>query len=75
MSAKSIFLMSGMDGHRYTHTHRHALDFGVWVSNSKIIQKEHAVKGLGEELDLRLSRQSIDSPLELTCVRAELTRI
>jgi hypothetical protein len=75
MSALSVFLMNGMDGHRYTHTHRYALNFGVWVSNGKIIQKEHAVKGLGEELDLRLSRQLIYSLLELTYARAELTRI
>jgi hypothetical protein len=61
MSALAMFLVSGLNGHGDTHTHRDALNLGVWVSNGKIVQKEHAVKGLGEELDLRLCRQSIDS--------------
>jgi hypothetical protein len=35
-------------------THRHALDLSVWVANVQIIEEEHAVKGLSEELYLRL---------------------
>jgi hypothetical protein len=42
-------------------TNRNAFDFGVWVSNCEVVEKEHAVEGFGQELDLRLSRQLISS--------------
>jgi hypothetical protein len=42
-------------------TNRNALDFGVWISNGEVVEKEHAVKGFGQELDLRLSRQLASS--------------
>lgn len=34
-----------------------AFDFGVWVANCEVVEVEHAVEGLGEELELRLYRQ------------------
>lgn len=36
-------------------TNRHALDFGVGIGYGKVIEEEHAVERLGEELDLCLS--------------------
>jgi hypothetical protein len=34
-----------------------AFDFGVWIPNCEVVEEEHAVKGLGQELNLHLSRQ------------------
>jgi hypothetical protein len=38
----------------YVRTHGHTFDFGVWVANVQVVEEEHAVKGLSEELYLRL---------------------
>lgn len=49
----------------YTRTDRNALDFSMWVGNSEVVEEEHAVEGFGEELDLRLSHQSIGTFLKI----------
>jgi hypothetical protein len=46
-------------------THVYALGFGVWVANGEVVEVEHAVEWLGEELELCLVRQH--PTLFLTC--------
>jgi hypothetical protein len=36
------------------HTNRDALDFSVGIGYGEVVEEEHAVEGLGEELDLCL---------------------
>lgn len=38
----------------YGRTNRYALDFGVRIRYSQIIEEEHAVEWFGEELDLQM---------------------